>query len=261
MKCLIIGCGKMGSAILECWQKLDIFEKIYIIDPLFATNNNQIKVFKNINMVEESFKPDIILIAIKPQDAAKVLLEYNRFDNKQTIIISIMAGKEISFLNERFTNSQIARVMPNIAAMIGQSTSLISYSTNCNKDAIKIIQKCVASFGSYVEVDETDFTKITLITGCAPAYFYRMCEEMKKVLVNFGIEEKNAQETIINLLHSSSQMLKETTKENVFNAMITNIASKGGVTEAMLDKLSPHIESGFKEGVENGLNRSILLSK
>jgi pyrroline-5-carboxylate reductase len=251
----------MGSAILKQWYAKSLFTEVTVIDPFFSAQEQNIKTYHNIQELNNDYQPDIILIAIKPQEAQKALLEYQKFDNEKTIIISIMAGKEVAFLRSVFQNSQIARVMPNMAAMIGQSTSLVSYSPNCNQESIQIIQKCVASFGKYMEVDEEDFTKITLITGCAPAYFYQMCEEMKKVLINFGINEKNAQETIINLLHSSSEMIKDNVKENVFNTMITNIASKGGVTEAMLDKLSPHIESGFKEGVENGLNRSIFLSK
>ena len=103
---LIIGCGHMGSALLDLWGKNKLY-KFTVVDPLkYKIIKGKYK-FKRIHsiastkQIKNTHYFDIVVLAVKPQVIDKVLKEYKFFSFKKTgVLVSIIAGKKINFLRK-----------------------------------------------------------------------------------------------------------------------------------------------------------------
>ena len=148
-KVLLIGCGHMGSALLDAWLNLKLYS-FDVIDPFNFKNlnkkysKNKVKIFNKTPTQSEIKKYDIIIFAIKPQVANKVIQQYKNFEfKKNSVIASIIAGKKILFFKRNIKNAiQLVRVMPNMPALINQGTSCLignKYFTKSNQKKINII--------------------------------------------------------------------------------------------------------------------------
>ena len=122
------------SSQLQVPKKKYYKKKIRFFDK--TPNQNEIKKF------------DIIIFAIKPQIAKKVLSEYYNFEFKKNILIaSIVAGKKISFFKKNIKNAiQIVRVMPNMPALIGEGVSCLVSNKNTSSNNIKTIRNEIEEF-------------------------------------------------------------------------------------------------------------------
>ena len=108
-KVLLVGCGHMGSALLKAWSlKTDC--SFVVIDPaehqhISKNFNRKVKAFKSIEEIKNILLFDIIIFAIKPQIAEQVLKKFSKHKfKKQTVFVSIVAGKKINFFNKGFNN-------------------------------------------------------------------------------------------------------------------------------------------------------------
>ena len=97
---LIIGCGHMGSALLSSWIGLKLYS-FSVVDPYNFTklskkyNKKNVKIFDKTPTQSQFNKFDVIIFAVKPQVAEKVINQYQDFSfKKNSVICSIIAGKK-----------------------------------------------------------------------------------------------------------------------------------------------------------------------
>ncbi len=148
-----LGCGKMGSIILQNLLEENSFEASQI-KILKRSEDNKISgldYIKNIAELPKNYKADLVFIAIKPQDAAAILEEFSKAKilNKKTIFVSILAGKKIQFFEKIFgKDAKIVRSMPNLP--IQYSQGIFPYL--CNKNLKKVeIEKLKTIFDKFAE--------------------------------------------------------------------------------------------------------------
>ena len=83
------------------------------------------------NMEELLKDADIIVLAIKPNDAGSALQKVQPFIKSNALIISVIAGISIGFIEEKIKVAcAIARAMPNTSASIGKSATAITFNEN-----------------------------------------------------------------------------------------------------------------------------------
>ena len=119
-KILLIGCGHMGSALLDAWLGLKLYS-FDVVDPFnFKILNkkylkNNVRIFKETPTQIEIKKYDIIIFAIKPQVANKVIAQYKNFEfKKNSVIASIIAGKKILFFKELLIFFQLLNIISEL---------------------------------------------------------------------------------------------------------------------------------------------------
>ena len=98
----------MGSALLDAWLDLKYYS-FDVIDPFNFKNlnkkylKNNIKIFNEVPNQSEIKKYDIVIFAVKPQVVSKVIKQYKNFEfKKNSVIVSIIAGKKILFFKKIF---------------------------------------------------------------------------------------------------------------------------------------------------------------
>ena len=86
---LIIGCGHMGSALLNLWSK-NKFYKFTVVDPLKYKiikgkfKNNKIQSIASVKQIKNTYFFDVVVLAVKPQVIERVLKEYKFLPFKKT---------------------------------------------------------------------------------------------------------------------------------------------------------------------------------
>ena len=265
MKIAIIGCGNMGSAILNGIVEGRVFKKtdIFICDKNSKLEKKTKLKFKGVKSGSVSLvtkKSDIIILSVKPQDV-KVVLEEIRDDLKGKTLVSICAGIKISFIKGilgRWT--EVIRVMPNMPAVINYGVSAISLPRRITVQKKRIIGKIFESFGSVYEVKESEMDAITAVSGSGPAYFFYILEALRKVSCDIGLKKNLARELVLDTALGAC-LLAMSSKFSL-DELIKKVASKGGTTEAALRSFNEsNLDKAFIKGVKKAKRRSEELSR
>ncbi len=246
---LLVGCGHMGSALLDEWINIKSYS-LTVVDPLSFNflkkkyYKKKVRFFDKTPNQNEIKKYDIIIFAIKPQIAKKVLSEYRNFEFKKNILIaSIVAGKKISFFKKNIKNSiQIVRVMPNMPALIGEGVSCLVSNKSTSKNNKKNINHLFSKVGKTIWLkNEIEIDKATAISGSGPGYVYTLIDAFEKASQQIGFPKNIAREMVLSTILGSVKLMQKMKKEP--GDLANLIAVKGGTTEAgikILKKNKPH---------------------
>jgi len=265
MKILFLGCGKMGSIIAKNLLE-EVGCEINQIKVLEKSDKNKlegISYYKTSRDLEKNYKADLVFLCIKPQDSQAVLEEFAATKNfhKDTIFISILAGKEIKFFENIFgKNSKIVRSMPNLPIQYSQGIFAYLCNKNIKKAEIKNLQKIFENFGCAFEVEnEKSFDLVTAIFGSGPAYIFLLQEVFAEFAAQ--ISKENSDELVKKLFLGSS-LMSAFAEEN-FAQLRQSVTSKAGTTEAAIKTLQKNsaLKNIFKKAISAAEKRSKELSK
>jgi len=267
-KILLVGCGHMGSALLKSWS-LNTNNYFFIIDPIQykkinKMNNKKIKAFKNITDLKNYNLINIVIFAIKPQIAKNVLIEISKKKfKKNTIYLSIVAGKKISFFNNFLPpNNQFIRSMPNMPALVNQGMTCLIPNSNTTKNSIKIIDLLFLKVGkTFWLKKESDINKITAISGSGPGYIFFFIDAFEKAAKQMGLGEKNTKKLVHQTLKGTIDLFFNEKKSA--EILANNIAIKGGTTEAGLNNFKKNkvLHKTFKQVIKAAYNQANKLSR
>ncbi|HNS45020.1 MAG TPA: pyrroline-5-carboxylate reductase, partial [Alphaproteobacteria bacterium] len=170
---LLVGCGKMGGALLDGWRERFSDLHILVADPVSPEAD-----VKNVGDAVGPF--DCVVLAVKPQVMAETLAEIAPLLTPHMLVLSIAAGKTIAFYESHIGESQpIVRVMPNTPAAIGCGMSVL-----CANAHVSAVQKQLATslmsavgFAEWID-DESLMDAVTAVSGSGPAYVFHMIEAL-----------------------------------------------------------------------------------
>ena len=156
----IIGCGNMGEAILS--RLSNILEKSVsiMVSEFDAKRRDYIqskyKIIVEIDNNEVVKFADVIILAVKPKDLEAIIKsEVCCGASKDKLLISIAAGITTEYMeNIVGKDVPVVRVMPNMAAVIGESISSISAGRNVKPEDMELVKEIFLTIGDVVEVDE-----------------------------------------------------------------------------------------------------------
>jgi pyrroline-5-carboxylate reductase len=198
-KISLIGTGNMGEALLSGLISSGSSDPKNII--CTDVRENRLKSIQekygvhtttdNIKAVEAS---EIIIYAVKPQIIASVLRETASCLDMSKLIISIAAGVPLaaieSCLNKKL---RLIRVMPNIAAFVKESASVIAAGGNATEEDIKLSLAIFDSMGRSIFLKENILMDaITGLSGSGPAYIFLIVDAMADAGVKVGLSREDA---------------------------------------------------------------------
>jgi pyrroline-5-carboxylate reductase len=236
---VLVGAGKMGSAMLDGWlgRGLDP-KKITVIEP------QPVKAVKalarrgvKLNPKNKIGAASAIVIAVKPQSAPEALPPLARYIDKATLVLSIMAGRTIGFLEKSLpTRTAIVRAMPNTPAAIGRGISVVVANAKISKRQRKQASDLLAAIGKVEWVlDEALMDAVTALSGSGPAYIFLLAECMARAGVAAGLPPDLATRLARETVAGSAELLH---RSDIDAAMLRqNVTSPGGTTAAALEVL------------------------
>jgi pyrroline-5-carboxylate reductase len=261
---LFLGCGKMGSVV----AKNLLEQKIGQISAIKRSDQNKIsgiKYFKNTANLPKNYQADLVFLAIKPQDSLETLKEFSqaKIFHKNTIFISILAGKKIIFFEKIFgQKAKIIRSMPNMP--IEDSQGIFTFFANKNVAAseLKKLHKIFAKFGTAFEIkDEKLFAPATAIFGSGPAYIFLLQEIFTEIATKHKISKTVAADLVEQLFLGSALMSRNSSLS--FSALRESVTSKAGTTDAALKVLQnkSSLKNLFFDAISAATKKSNDLSK
>jgi pyrroline-5-carboxylate reductase len=236
---VLVGAGKMGSAMLDGWlgRGLDP-KKITAIEP------QPVKAVKALARRGVKLNPknkigvaSAIVIAVKPQSAPEALPPLARYIDKATLVLSIMAGRTIGFLEKSLpAGTAIVRAMPNTPAAIGRGISVAVANAKISKRQRKQASDLLAAIGKVEWVlDEALMDAVTALSGSGPAYIFLLAECMARAGVAAGLPPDLATRLARETVAGSAELLHRSDIDAA--TLRQNVTSPGGTTAAALEVL------------------------
>ena len=237
---LLVGAGKMGSALLEGWLRFGLDPKrIAVMEPqpspqIFTLTSQGLRLNPELRALADV---SAAVIAVKPQSAAEAIPPLKPMIGASTVVVSIMAGRTLQFIAGALNAPcALVRAMPNTPAAIGRGITVAVAAKKVSAAQRATADALLAAIGSveWVE-DEKLMDAVTAVSGSGPAYVFLLAEELARAGVEAGLPEalatKLARETVAGsgeLLHRSD-LASATLRQNV--------TSPGGTTAAALEVL------------------------
>ena len=236
---LLVGCGKLGSAMLQGWLNagLDAVQ-FYVQEPNPDAALADLGVHLNVDMSAlQEAAPSVVILAIKPQLAVDVLPPIALLAAPETLVVSLMAGVSINTMSDLLGGeAAFVRTMPNTPAAIGEGMTALYASSGTQGSQKAAAEALLGAVGQTVWLDsEKALDAVTAISGSGPAYLFHMVEALAAAAVNLGLPQDVAARLAMQTVIGSATMLREDDADP--RQLRVNVTSPGGTTEAALDVL------------------------
>lgn len=258
MSLLMIGCGKMGGALLGRWAT-QTDQQITIVDPALASAPATVTLCAGMEELGEK-RFDIIVVAIKPQLIEVVLPAYRAHLADNGCVISIAAGYAVASIEKIVGSLPIIRVMPNLPAQIGRGVSALYANTRCTAEHIAWASALTDAAGHTLLVDSEDaIDKVTAVAGSGPGYAFEIARCWIKSAEALGFSAVEARDLVLNTLVGSMEMAIQS--DQSMDELRDSVTSKNGTTEAGLNVLRKDtvIDTLFNETIKAAYERAIEL--
>lgn len=260
MKLGFIGCGNMAAAIINGIVKNSNInsENIFVFDtykPAMNKLHNELGVTICDGQDAVTDNCDILFLAVKPNVLGDVL---SSIHTNNPLVISIAAGKELTFLEESIdvSDARIVRVMPNINAMVGEAICAYCYNKLVTNEDIEAVEMLLSCFGKCLYIDESQFSIYSAIGGCAPAFAYMFIDSLARAGVKNGMKKDEALKIAAQTVYGSAKMILESDQHPW--KLIDNVCSPGGTTIEGVTSLQA---DGFESAVHNAVQKAFEKDK
>ncbi|MEC0243227.1 pyrroline-5-carboxylate reductase [Paenibacillus dokdonensis] len=239
------GAGSMAEAIVKGLIGKSVLQPSDIM-MLNRSNTRRLEELQQLYGVQVSNNADqlhdilqsspVIVLAIKPKDAAEVLRNLGPLLSEDTLIVSVIAGLTIRTIQDLLGRKQpVARTMPNTSSSIGLGATGISYSKEINDRQRQTVMTLFGAVGTVTIVEEDKLEVLTGISGSGPAYIYYMMEAMMAAGIRGGLTPQQCRELTVQTVLGAARMVQLTGEEPA--ALRAKVTSPNGSTQAAIETL------------------------
>jgi pyrroline-5-carboxylate reductase len=259
MRIAILGTGNMGKAIIAgVKQKLAGEATIIAFDKSSAALSGldkSVQVLPPNTWFKQKSKPDVVVIAVKPQDIESSLKSLKAVAPKGKngpLWLSIAAGVTLGKLTTLLgSGARVCRVMPNTPALVGEAVSAYALGDSCKPLDTHLAETVLSSFGVVTRVPEKMMDAITGLSGSGPAYVYLFIEALIEGGVTAGLPLDVARLCAVQTVFGAALMMRES--NDAPSVLKSRVMSPGGTTAKGLMELEKH---GFKYGIIQAVTRA-----
>ncbi|MGJ8617935.1 MAG: pyrroline-5-carboxylate reductase [Sulfitobacter sp.] len=254
---VLLGCGKMGSAMLAGWLARGLpASSVWVIDPHPSEWLQGQGVHLN---TELPATPAIVLVAVKPQMMADALPALKMMGNGATLFVSVAAGTTISYFEQILgAQTPIVRAMPNTPAAISQGITAIVANAAAGSSALDEAETLLSAVGAVVRLEhEAQIDAVTGVSGSGPAYVFHMIETMAAAGEAQGLPAALSMQLAKATVAGAGALAMES--NDTPSQLRINVTSPNGTTQAALEVLMDE-KNGFpallKRAVKAASDRS-----
>jgi pyrroline-5-carboxylate reductase len=232
---VLLGCGKMGSAMLAGWLDRGLPpSSVYVLDPNPSDWLQSTGVSINTDLPDA---PAVVLVAVKPQMMGDALPRLQQMGGGTTVFVSVAAGTTIAhFESVLGTKTPIVRAMPNTPAAVGKGITAIIANPHVSQAQLDEADTLLQAVGQVVRLDEeAQIDAVTGVSGSGPAYVFHMIECLAAAGVAQGLPDGIAMQ-LAKATVAGAGALAETSQDTPAQLRI-NVTSPNGTTQAGLEVL------------------------
>lgn len=260
---LLVGGGRMGSALLAGWHEQGL-STVFIVDPSEHAKSlagPNVNIVSHLDQLPADLIPAAVILAIKPQMAGQTLPAYARFAGR-ALFLSIMAGKTVKGLSALLgTDSEVVRAMPNTPAAVRKGITIAYAKPDLSSAHKALATTLLQAVGEVAWVeDEAMLDPVTAISGGGPAYVFLLTELLEQAGLDQGLSPELAKLMARQTVIGAASLLAASPETP--EALRIGVTSPGGTTAEALkllraDDALPKI---FKLAIEAATERSRELS-
>jgi pyrroline-5-carboxylate reductase len=238
---VLVGAGKMGSALLEGWIALGLdLKSIVVIElqpsrELIGLAGRGLRLNPLPASVGEAVA---IVLAVKPQVAPEVVPLLAPYLGAGTVILSIMAGRTIGFLEKALPQrAAVVRAMPNTPAAIGRGITVAVPNLRVSQRQRDLVHALLVATGEFEWVDDENLMDaVTAVSGSGPAYVFLLTECLARAGIAVGLPPDLAARLARATVAGSGELLNQSPLDPA--TLRQNVTSPGGTTAAALEILA-----------------------
>lgn len=257
---VLLGCGKMGTAMLEGWLANGVpVGSVWIMDP-YPSERLVTLANEGLHLNEPlPASPAICIIAVKPQMIGEALPQIKAMGNGTTVFLSVAAGTTIPTLAEILgAQAPIIRAMPNTPAAVGRGITALIGNDLIDVAAMEMAETLLQAVGQTVRLeDEAQMDAVTAVSGSGPAYVFHLIEAMADAGVAEGLPADLAMKLAKATVGGSGELAERS--DDTPTQLRINVTSPNGTTAAALEVLMDE-DRGFpallREAIAASANRS-----
>jgi pyrroline-5-carboxylate reductase len=204
---------------------------------------------------------DIIILAVKPQMAKKVMESLAGSIKKNQLVISVMAGITTQSINKALrVDCPVVRAMPNTPCLVDAGATAIAAGAHASEKDLVKAEAVFSSVGLCVTLPETALDAVTGLSGSGPVYIYMVIEALIDGGVKMGIPRSVAAKLAAQTVYGAAKLVIETGKHPAI--LKDEVTTPGGTAINAIHVLeSRGLRSVLIDAVQAAANRSEQLSK
>ncbi|NNF56516.1 MAG: pyrroline-5-carboxylate reductase [Acidimicrobiales bacterium] len=238
MELQIIGCGKMGQALLAgLINDVAPAAEITAVDPSDEIRQQIARDYPGVSVATEALPNVPTILAVKPHLAVEIAAALPPVPR----LLSVAAGITTGAL-EKVTNAAVVRCMPNTPALLGKGAAGVAIGGSAGQDDLNWGLRILAAAGHSVAVTEDQIDAVTGLSGSGPAYIFRIAEAMTSAGIAVGLTPDVARGLSYQTIAGAGAMLAEPGADAA--QLRANVTTPNGTTAAGLAVLD---ECGIEE--------------
>jgi pyrroline-5-carboxylate reductase len=227
----------MGQALVAGWLNQGFpAHNILVVEPCgLPPSLNTVAVVADSQAIPPSFKPTIVIVAVKPQLLPALLPEYVKYNG--AVFLSIAAGKPLGFYAGILgADTACIRAMPNTPAAIGKGITVCIGNGSITEKDHKLCTTLLEAVGlvEWIE-DEAMMDAVTALSGSGPAYVFLLTEVMAAAGMRAGLPEALANKLARYTVAGAGEILSRSPETPT--QLRNNVTSPNGTTAAALEVL------------------------
>ena len=254
MNILIIGGGNMGATYAQSFLRshvtrlegMRILEKNAEKATLLATRNIGTVGADAAELVPSS---DLIVLAVKPQDAPQLFASILPYVNGQQVFLSIMAGVTLETICVALGIQKVVRAMPNLPAQVGEGMTVYTSTPEVTRLELVMVQNLLSTTGKHIYVEREEMLDAaTAVSGSGPAYVFYFMRAMMSEARALGFSQSEAELLVLQTFAGGVSLYQANNAS--CEEWIGRVSSRGGTTEAAMVSFG---ESAIDDGIAAGL--------
>lgn len=235
MKIAFIGGGVMGEAMIKgvLAKGLASPRDITVSDVIqerLSTLSQSYGIRTSASNRQAVAGSGVVVIAVKPQNLARLMPELEGVFTPDQLVLSIVAGARMATIAKGLRHSAIVRAMPNTPAQVGAGMSVWTASKEVSQSQKKKAKSLLRALGAEIYVpDEGYLDMATAISGSGPAYIFLVMEALIHAAEGIGLPQEMAKELVFQTVLGAARLAGEAGRDpKELREMVT---SPGGTTE------------------------------
>ena len=232
---VIIGAGHMGAALADGLVRSGI-------------RRSAVTLIDKGDSLSPVVKARFVFLAVKPSVVPEALLGIRHLLSGK-VLVSVAAGVPIAALRKNLdAGTAVARIMPNIPVAVGEGV-IGFFGAGISAGHRALLMKALSGLGLVIEAKkEKDLDVLTLVSGCGPGVVSYLIGAVAAYAKKLGLSEKESKAVSLQTFKGTLAYLLHARVAP--SELAASVATKGGVTEAILSTLDAN---GFRKDFERAM--------
>ena len=263
-KLALIGGGFMGEAILTRLIAAGVVlpSAVTVGEPVAERRETLTRQYR-VRAVEDNLAAvtdaAVVLLAIKPQQAAAVQVSLRGNLGPDTLVVSIIAGTALAALTTALDHQPVVRAMPNTPAAVGEAMTVWAAAPAVSAAQLATVRAIFGAVGSEIQVDGDRYVDMaTAVNGSGPGYVFLVIEALIDAAVQLGLARPAAHELVVQTVLGAAALARDTGEHPA--ELRNRVTTPGGTTAAgLLAMEAGGLRAALAHGVIAAYERSVAL--